>query len=152
MTVKGPENLRSLVEWYICLAAPGCVQLLCTHEEGMHTFMLEPTLMQACGHIDTGYYRGEVSPHKHTQQHKPVSYMHMYPTSCLVTTLSEIVANQTLLWMINCCTHSMPVEVATGYSYQPIFLKNKSALWLRRHRRAWPPLACPKTIRVKRDR
>lgn len=63
VTVKGPENLRSLLEWYICLAVPGSVRLPCIHEEGMHTFILELTLTMACRYIDTGYYRLNWSTH-----------------------------------------------------------------------------------------
>lgn len=94
----------------------------------MHTFTLKPRLTWVCRHIEPGYYKLIWSS---THTHIRVSCMLIFPASHLVTTLSELVADHTLLWMINCCTHNLPGQVATGHSYQLIFVTDKSA----------PPLA-----------
>lgn len=60
-----------------------------------------------------------LSAHQHIR-------MLIFPASHLVTTLSELVADHTLLWTINCCTHNLPGQVATGHSYQLIFVMDKS--------------------------
>lgn len=86
----------------------------------MHTFLLGLTW-------DTGH-RG-LSWSSHMQYHEHVvriSCTHMYSASRSAATLSEIVACRTLLLLLHLHTHCMSGQAATGYSYQLIFLKDKS--------------------------
>lgn len=93
----------------------------------MHTFLLKPTLTQECRHLDTRYSWLSWSTHITTLTPcQSQLYAHV-PVSHLLTTLSEIVAHQTLPWMINYCTQGMPGKSTTGHSHQLIFLKDKSA-------------------------
>lgn len=73
-----------------------------------------------------------------------------YAASCLMMTL-EIVAHQTLPWMINCCTHDMARPGGCWPFISTRFLKDESppvaSAW-----HALLSLAQAKTFRVRRDR
>lgn len=106
----------------MCLAALG----VCSSSAYMSDKRVYVHLSAGAATWDTGQCGLSCSSHMQYHKHAVrISCTHMYSASRSAATLSEIVACQTLL-LLHLHTHCMSGQAATGYSYQLIFLKDKS--------------------------